>query len=93
MDIWVVGTSNQLFVTGSYTEKNFSKNVDTGKTAFFVIGQFCTPHSICLNIGFCQSNFVRKCYVVNLSTFNKKTVLQFFKKFAFFRKFISKLNY
>ena len=25
MDIWVVGTSNQLFITGSYTERKFSK--------------------------------------------------------------------
>ena len=25
MDIWVVGTSNQLFVTGSYTEKKIKK--------------------------------------------------------------------
>ena len=53
MDIRVVGTSNQLFVTGSYTKTKFSKKyVGTGKTAFFVIGPLCTPHSICLNIGF-----------------------------------------
>ena len=44
------------------------RNVVTGKTPFFVIGQFCTPH--CLNIGFWQSCLVRKCYVVNVSTFN-----------------------
>ena len=25
MDIWVVGTSNQLFIRGSYTETKFSK--------------------------------------------------------------------
>ena len=37
MDIWIVGTSNQLFVRDSYTEKYFSKNkVVTGKTPFFV---------------------------------------------------------
>ena len=53
MDICVVGTSNQLFITGSYSETKCSKNkVDTGKTVFFVIGPFCTLHSICLNIGF-----------------------------------------
>ena len=52
-------------------KQNFRKRkVVTGKTLFVVIGQFCTPHSICLNIGFWQSSFVRKCYVVNLSTFN-----------------------
>ena len=49
-DIWVVGKSNQL---GSYTEKILStKKVVIGKTLFFVIGPFCTPHSICLKIGF-----------------------------------------
>ena len=26
MDIWEVGTSNQLFIRGSYTETKFSKN-------------------------------------------------------------------
>ena len=37
MDIWVVGSSNQLFITDSYTETKLSKNkVDTDKTAFFV---------------------------------------------------------
>ena len=49
----------------SKLKQNFRKrNVVTGKTPFF------NPHSICLNIGFWQSSFVRKCYVVNLSTFN-----------------------
>ena len=49
---WVVGTSNQRFMIGSYTETFNNKKVDTGKTAFFVIGPFCTSHSICLNIDF-----------------------------------------
>ena len=44
MDIRVVGTSNQFFITGSYTENK----LDTGKTPFFVIGPCCTPHTICL---------------------------------------------
>ena len=52
MDITVVGALNQLFVRGSYTEDLFQKNqVDTGKTPFFVIDPFCTPYSICQNIG------------------------------------------
>ena len=51
MGIWVVGTLNQLFIRG--TETKFLKNkVVTGKTPFFVIGPFCTHHSICLNISF-----------------------------------------
>ena len=53
MDIWVVAISNQLFMRGSYTKQKLYKNkVVTGKTPFFVIVQFCTLYSICLNIGF-----------------------------------------
>ena len=37
MDIWVIGKKNKVV---------------TGKSQFFVKGLFCTPHSICLNIGF-----------------------------------------
>ena len=34
-------------------KQNFQKNKPvTGKTPFFLIGPFCTHHSICLNIGF-----------------------------------------
>ena len=34
-------------------KQNFQKNkVVTGKTPLFVIGPFCSRHSICLNIGF-----------------------------------------
>ena len=51
------GTLNQLFIKGSYTQTlnlNFQKKLSkvSGKSLFFVIGPFCTPHSICLNIGF-----------------------------------------
>ena len=54
MDICVVGTSNQLYIREvPKLKQNFRKRkVVTGKTLFFVIGPFCTPHSICLNIGF-----------------------------------------
>ena len=49
---FVVGTSNQLFKRDSYIETKYSKKkkIVTGKTPFFVIGLFCTPHSICLSI-------------------------------------------
>ena len=34
-------------------KQNFQENkVDTDKTAFSVIGPFCSPHSICIHIGF-----------------------------------------
>ena len=71
IDAWVVGTSNQLFVRDFYTEKRFCKNeVVTGKTPLFVVCQFCTPRSICLNIGFWQGSCVSECCVFNLSVFN-----------------------
>ena len=51
MEIWVVGTLNQLFIKKK--KQSFPKNkVVTGKTPFFAIGQFGTHHSICLNMGF-----------------------------------------
>ena len=55
MDIWVVGTSNQInsMYEVPKLKQNFQKRkVVTDKTPFFVIGQFCTPHSIYLKIGF-----------------------------------------
>ena len=54
MVIWVVGESNQLFISGSLAETKFltKKNLFTGKTPFLLIGPFCTHHRICLNIGF-----------------------------------------
>ena len=53
MGIWVVGTSNQLFLRGSKTGTNFPKNkVVTGKTPLFEISSFCSRRAICLNSGF-----------------------------------------
>ena len=61
---------------------NFQTNkVVTSKTLFFVIVPFCIPHSICLNIGLWQGCFVKKCCVFSLSTFNQKTLSQFFVKY------------
>ena len=52
MDIWVVGTLNQLFTRDSYTKiKLLKKQELTGE-----IRSFCTPLSICLNISFWQDS-------------------------------------
>ena len=49
----------------------FQKNkAFTGKTPLFVEGQFCSRHSVWLNIGFWQSSFEWKWCVFNLSGFN-----------------------
>ena len=53
MDILVIAISNQIVTRGSKLKQNLQKNkVVTRKTPVFVIGSFCTPHSICLNFGF-----------------------------------------
>ena len=50
---WVVATSNQFFKEVFKLKQNFQiSKVVTGKTLYFVKGPFCTPHSICLDIGF-----------------------------------------
>ena len=46
MDIWEVGTLNQLSIRGSYTENFFFQKDKVVRKLFFVIGQFFTPHSI-----------------------------------------------
>ena len=52
MNICLAGTPNQLIIK-SILKLNFQKNKEvSGKTLFFIIGAFCPPRSICLNIGF-----------------------------------------
>ena len=53
MYIWVIGNLNQLFIKGYYTQIKSSKKIkkSAAKVRF----------SICLNIGFWQGSFVRKC--------------------------------
>ena len=59
VDIWVIGTSSQLFKVLLILKQNFQKNkAANGKTPFFVIDPFCTPRSISLNIGFSKDSFV-----------------------------------
>ena len=70
-----------------------NKVVTTGESPFFVTDLFCTLHSICLNIGFWQSGFVRKCGVFSLDLELKSDTPVFWKRFTFFRKFTSKLKY
>ena len=54
MCIWAIGTLNQLFIRGSYTQTKFSSTsekaseVASEKGPSFFIGPFCTPHSISL---------------------------------------------
>ena len=56
MQIWTFGSlvhQINFFQEVLKLEQIFQKNkVVTGKTPLFVIGPFCSRHSICLNIGF-----------------------------------------
>ena len=63
---------NQLFIRDFYTEIKCSKKnkVVSDETPFFVIGPFCTSHSVCPDIGSLQGGFVRKHCVLSRSTFN-----------------------
>ena len=57
MNIWAVATLNKLFLKGFYTQCQFSKTrLVSGKFPLFMIGPFCTPHTICLNIVFLQDS-------------------------------------
>ena len=44
-----------------------------------LVGPFCTSHSICYNIRFRQDSFVWTCCAFNHSTFNYKTLVQFYE--------------
>ena len=70
--IWLIGTLTQLLISGSYTKLNYQKKNKevNGKTLFLVIGLFCSPHSICLNIGFLLGSLVRKYCAFNCGTLN-----------------------
>ena len=53
MFILGIGTVNQLFVEVLILQLSFQKNeIVSDKNSFFMIGSFCTAHSICLNIRF-----------------------------------------
>ena len=67
---WLLYQINSLCELLKLKQKFRKNKIVTGKTPLFVIDLFCTPHSTCLNVGFWQSKFVRKCYIFNVSTFN-----------------------
>ena len=68
------------------------KKVVSGKAPFFVIGPICTPHSLCLNIGFWQSSFVGKCCVSVLVLSTRKQYSSILKKVFVFQKICFKVK-
>ena len=55
---WLVHQTNSVYKVSKLKQNFWKRKVVTGKTLLFVIGQFCTLHSICINIGFCIGNLV-----------------------------------
>ena len=53
MNIWAFVTLNQLLQEVLKLKLNLPKNkAVSGKNPIFMIGPFCTRHSICLKIGY-----------------------------------------
>ena len=53
MDIWVIGTLNQIFIRNSCSQRKFSEDtVVSGKAPFFVIGPSCTTLQFVLKLTF-----------------------------------------
>ena len=67
-NIWTVSITGDVLWKKLFWEKKHPQ-------IEFLIGSFCTPHSICLNIGFWQRSFLWKCCFFNFSTFNLKTIV------------------
>ena len=74
-------------------KQNFRKNkVVTGKTPLFVLGLFCSHHSICLNIGFWYCSFVCNDAFSILVLSTKKLYSSFLKKVFVFLKICFKVK-
>ena len=87
---WLVYRINSLYEV-LRLKQNFRKNkVVAAKTPFFVIGQFYTPPSICLNIEFWQSSFVWECCAFILSIFKRYS--SYLKRLCVFQKICFKIK-
>ena len=96
MNIWVVGTLNQLFIKGSYAETKFSKKWSRYWQSCILCDRsiLYSPFLFVLTLVSERSvlyGYVMFSIIVLLTT---KLLSSFFKKmFSFFRKFVSKLKY
>ena len=84
--IWEIGTLNQLFKRGSYTEIEFSEKINSDKSAFFLIGPLCTTHSISLKIDFWLVSLYGNVALSIESLSTKKPYSSFSKKVFVFQK-------
>ena len=80
-----------MWTFGSLVHQIFQKDkVVTGKTPLFVIGPFCSPHSICFNIGRAVFNGNDVFSILLVST--KKWYSSFLKKVFVFQKICFKVK-
>ena len=93
MYIWAIGILNQLFIRGSYTQIKFQKNeVVSGESPFFVIGPFCTSHSI-LTLAFDWAVLYGNVACSFVVHWTKKLYSSFLRKVLVFQKTFLKLRY
>ena len=87
MGIWVVGTSNQLFLRGSKTGANFPKNkVVTGKTPLFEIAHLVVAVLFVLTVVSDRAVLNGNDVFSILVTSTKKHYSRFSKKVLVFQK-------
>ena len=94
-DIWVVGTSNLLFLTGSKTGTNFPKK----QSSYWKNSTLCDksilqlPFYLSSNWLLIEQFWMEMMYFQSQRFQLKNGTPVFSKKFPFFRKFLSKLKY
>ena len=94
MGIWVIGTSNQLFIRGSWTETNFSRKWNSNWQdsvpcdRFILYSPFCLPWHWLLIWQFCMEMMS-----FNLVLSTKNSIPVFRKRYSFSLKSVSKLKY
>ena len=89
---WLVHQINSLY-EALKLKQNFRKNkVVTGKIPFFVIGPFCTPHSVCLNLATDREVLFGNVLFSFLVLSTKKRYSSFLERICVFEKIYFKVN-
>ena len=95
MDIWIVGTSDQLCIRGSWTETKFSKKQSSysAKLHSLLKVHFALLAPFVLTLASDTAVlYISKHYIFNLSTFSWKTLLQLFENDFRFYDFFFKVK-
>ena len=93
MDICVVGTQNSLYEVLQLKQKFQKSQVVAGKTPLFVIGPFCTSHSVCVIIWLLTEQFCMEMLRFQSQYFQlKSSTLVFLKRARVFQKIYFKFK-